>query len=138
MTTTRTTTRDPLNIVGSIIAEKYRIERLVGEGGFAVVYRAQHLIWNQPVAIKFFNGLSSAPVDQRENFKAQFIQEGALLTELSSQTASIVQARDVGTYTSPDGQWMPYIVLEWLDGLTLDALLERERVDGLAPWNIEQ
>ena len=38
------TTQDPLGIVGSIIAEKYRIERLVGEGGFAVVYRAQHTI----------------------------------------------------------------------------------------------
>jgi len=132
------TTRDPLSIVGSTIAEKYRIERLVGEGGFAVVYRAQHTIWNQPVAIKFFNGLSSAPVDQREEFKNQFIQEGALLTELSSQTASIVQARDVGTYTSPDGQWMPYMVLEWLDGLALDELLERERTSGMGPWNIEQ
>ena len=132
------TTRDPLSIVGSTIAEKYRIERLVGEGGFAVVYRAQHTIWNQPVAIKFFNGLSSAPVDQREEFKNQFIQEGALLTELSSHTASIVQARDVGEYTSPFGQWMPYMVLEWLDGVALDELLERERAGGLGPWNIEQ
>jgi len=132
------TTRDPLNIVGSTVAEKYRIERLVGEGGFAVVYRAQHTIWNQPVAIKFFNGLSSAPVEQREEFKNQFIQEGALLTELSSQTASIVQARDVGEYTSPFGQWMPYMVLEWLDGLALDELLERERVSGVGPWTIEQ
>jgi eukaryotic-like serine/threonine-protein kinase len=102
------------------------------------VYRAQHTIWNQPVAIKFFNGLSSAPVDQREEFKNQFIQEGALLTELSSHTASIVQARDVGTYTSPDGQWMPYMVLEWLDGVALDELLERERTLGTGPWNIEQ
>src|SRR4051812_16134226 len=132
------TTRDPLNIVGSTVAEKYRIERLVGEGGFAVVYRAQNTIWNQPVAIKFFNGLSSAPVDQREEFKNQFIQEGALLTELSSQTASIVQARDVGEYTSPYGQWMPYMVLEWLDGVALDELLERERLSGVGPWNIEQ
>ena len=132
------TTKDPLSIVGSTIAEKYRIERLVGEGGFAVVYRAQHTIWNQPVAIKFFNGLSSAPVEQRDEFKNQFIQEGALLTELSSQTASIVQARDVGTYTSPHGQWMPYMVLEWLDGLALDELLERERAQGLGPWGIEQ
>ncbi|MEI9936400.1 MAG: bifunctional serine/threonine-protein kinase/formylglycine-generating enzyme family protein [Pseudomonadota bacterium] len=131
-------TRDPLSIVGSTIAEKYRIERLVGEGGFAVVYRAQHTIWNQPVAIKFFNGLSSAPVDQREELKNQFIQEGALLTELSSQTASIVQARDVGEYTSPHGQWMPYMVLEWLDGLALDELLERERIARAGPWNIEQ
>jgi eukaryotic-like serine/threonine-protein kinase len=131
-------TRDPIGIVGITIAEKYRIERLVGEGGFAVVYRAQHTIWNQPVAIKFFNGLSAAPVDQRDQFKDQFIQEGALLTELSSQTASIVQARDVGTYTSPDGQWMPYMVLEWLDGVALDELLERERVANAAPWSVER
>ncbi len=131
-------TRDPIGIVGTTIAEKYRIERLVGEGGFAVVYRAQHTIWNQPVAIKFFNGLSAAPVEQRDQFKDQFIQEGALLTELSSQTASIVQARDVGTYTSPDGQWMPYMVLEWLDGVALDELLERERVAKAPPWSVEQ
>lgn len=107
--------KDPLGIAGQTIAEKYRIEKLVGEGGFAVVYRATHTIWNKPVAIKFFNGLSNAPVDQRDQFRDAFIQEGALLTELSSQTAGIVQARDVGTYTSPDGQWMPYMVLEWLE-----------------------
>jgi formylglycine-generating enzyme required for sulfatase activity len=126
--------RDPLRIVGTLVADKYRIEKLVGEGGFAVVYRAIHTIWNKPVAIKFFNGLSSAPVDQRDQFQQAFIQEGALLTELSSQTAAIVQARDVGTYTSPDGQWMPYMVLEWLDGLALDELLEQEKRTGLGPW----
>jgi formylglycine-generating enzyme required for sulfatase activity/serine/threonine protein kinase len=127
-------TRDPINIVGQIVAEKYRIEKLVGEGGFAVVYRAMHTIWNKPVAIKFFNGLSNAPIDQRDQFKDAFIQEGALLTELSSQTASIVQARDVGTYTSPDGFWMPYMVLEWLEGFALDELLERDRT----PWGLRE
>jgi formylglycine-generating enzyme required for sulfatase activity len=128
--------RDPLGIVGALVADKYRIEKLVGEGGFAVVYRATHTIWNKPVAIKFFNGLSSAPLDQRDQFQQAFIQEGALLTELSSHTAAIVQARDVGTYTSPDGQWMPYMVLEWLEGLALDELLEREKRAGLPPWSL--
>jgi serine/threonine protein kinase len=121
------TDRDPLQIVGQLIADKYRIERLVGEGGFAVVYRAEHTIWNKPVAIKFFSGLSSTPVEQREHFQRAFIQEGALLTELSSQTAGIVQARDIGTYTAPDGSWIPFMVLEWLDGRSLDTLLEYER-----------
>jgi eukaryotic-like serine/threonine-protein kinase len=130
--------KDPLGIAGQTIAEKYRIEKLVGEGGFAVVYRAIHTIWNKPVAIKFFNGLSNAPLDQREQFKEAFIQEGALLTELSSQTAGIVQARDVGTYTSPDGQWMPYMVLEWLEGKPLDELLDHERAAGLAPWGMDE
>jgi eukaryotic-like serine/threonine-protein kinase len=132
------TAKDPLGIAGHTIAEKYRIEKLVGEGGFAVVYRAIHTIWNKPVAIKFFNGLSNAPMDQREQFKDAFIQEGALLTELSSQTAAIVQARDVGTYTSPDGQWMPYMVLEWLEGKPLDELLDGERALGAPVWDLAQ
>jgi len=130
--------KDPLGIAGQTIAEKYRIEKLVGEGGFAVVYRAIHTIWNKPVAIKFFNGLSSAPVDQRDQFRDAFIQEGALLTELSSQTAGIVQARDVGTYTSPDGQWMPYMVLEWLEGKPLDELIDTERAAGFGIWSIAE
>jgi len=130
--------KDPLGIAGQTIAEKYRIEKLVGEGGFAVVYRATHTIWNKPVAIKFFNGLSNAPVDQRDQFRDAFIQEGALLTELSSHTAGIVQARDVGTYTSPDGQWMPYMVLEWLEGKPLDELLENERAAGMPAWGLPE
>src|SRR6476620_1658379 len=130
--------RDPLGIAGQTIVEKYRIEKLVGEGGFAVVYRAQHTIWNKPVAIKFFNGLSNAPVDQREQFHQAFIQEGALLTELSSYTAGIVQARDVGTFTTPDGHWMPYMVLEWLDGASLEDLMERDRAAGRPPFTVGQ
>ncbi|RYZ02764.1 MAG: protein kinase [Myxococcales bacterium] len=130
--------RDPLGIAGQTIVDKYRIEKLVGEGGFAVVYRAMHTIWNKPVAIKFFNGLSSAPMDQRDQFRDAFIQEGALLTELSSQTAGIVQARDVGEYTTPNGQWMPYMVLEWLEGKALDELLETERTAGLPPWSLPE
>ena len=98
--------KDPLNLSGQLVAEKYRIEHLVGEGGFAVVYRAEHTIWKQPVAVKFFSGLSQAPAEYREELLQQFIQEGALLTELSSQTAGIVQARDIGAYTTSAGQWM--------------------------------
>lgn len=53
--------KDPLNISGQVVAGKYRIEHLAGEGGFAVVYVAEHTIWKQPVAVKFFSGLSQAP-----------------------------------------------------------------------------
>jgi hypothetical protein len=34
-----------------------------------------------------------------------------------------VQARDIGTLTTPGGAWLPYMVLEWLDGKTLEAFL---------------
>lgn len=125
--------KDPLNISGQVVAEKYRIEQMVGEGGFAVVYLAEHTIWKQPVAVKFFSGLSQAPAESRDELLRQFIQEGALLTELSSQTAGIVQARDVGAYTTAEGQWLPFMVLEWLDGSPLDAILAQEQRLG-HPW----
>jgi serine/threonine protein kinase len=125
--------KDPLNISGQVVAGKYRIEHLAGEGGFAVVYVAEHTIWKQPVAVKFFSGLSQAPAEYREELLQQFFQEGALLTELSSQTAGIVQARDVGAYTTPAGQWLPFMVLEWLDGTPLDAILAEDQRLG-QPW----
>jgi serine/threonine protein kinase len=128
---------DPLKISGQLVAEKYRIEHLVGEGGFAVVYLAEHTIWKQPVAVKFFSGLSQAPAEHREELLHQFIQEGALLTELSSQSAGIVQARDVGACTTPSGQWVPYMVLEWLDGTSLEAILQQDQRQGLA-WTEEE
>lgn len=131
------TERDPLGLAGHVIAEKYRVERLVGEGGFAVVYRAMHTIWNKPVAIKFFSGLSSAPVEMRESLQQAFIQEGALLTDLSSQTAGIVQARDVGACTTPSGQWAPYMVLEWLEGKSLEDVLLQDKLQGL-PWTVPE
>ncbi len=127
------TDHDPLGLTGELIDEKYRIEHLVGEGGFAVVYRAKHVIWDRPVAVKFFNGLSRVPNSYRETLQQQFVAEGALLTELSVQSSGIVQARDIGFYTSPDGQWIPYMVLEWLEGSSLEAILEQDRRQGL-PW----
>jgi serine/threonine protein kinase len=125
--------KDPLHIAGQVVAEKYRIEHLAGEGGFAMVYVAEHTIWKQPVAVKFFSGLSQAPAEYRDELLQQFFQEGALLTELSSQTAGIVQARDVGAYTTPAGQWLPFMVLEWLDGTPLDAILAEDQRLG-RPW----
>jgi formylglycine-generating enzyme required for sulfatase activity len=129
---------DPIGIVGKIVSEKYRIERFVAEGGFSVVYRALHVIWNRPVAIKFFSALSLTSGHQRQELERAFINEGALLTELSSQTTAIVQARDVGSITMANKQWLPYLVLEWVDGKALDEILEGEQARQEAPWSLEQ
>src|SRR6476659_1002140 len=117
------TIEDPLALVGTTIDDKYVVEAVVGEGGFAVVYRAMHKLWQKPVAIKCFKTLMDASPALREKLLKDFVQEGALLTELSARSASIVQARDIGTLTNKDGAWMPYMVLEWLEGKTLDELI---------------
>ncbi len=116
-------TTDRFGLVGTVVADKYAIERMVGEGGFGVVYRAKHQIWDEPVAVKCFTALSNAPVEMRDELLDQFVQEGKLLTALSSRTTGIVQARDIGTLTTPNGVWLPYMVLEWLDGQPLEDFL---------------
>ncbi|MCB9756460.1 MAG: SUMF1/EgtB/PvdO family nonheme iron enzyme [Myxococcales bacterium] len=110
-------------LLGQVIADKYLVEELVGEGGFGVVFRARHQIWDQPVALKCFTALSNAPMALREALLEQFVQEGKIMGALSSRSAAIVQARDIGTLTTPDGCWLPYMVLEWLQGRSLDAML---------------
>jgi len=132
------TKEDPLGIVGQLVADKYRIERLVGEGGFAVVYRAEHVIWQHAVALKCFNALALVPSAQQRELEQAFINEGALLARLSSRTSAIVQAHDIGSLESADGRRVPFLVLEWVDGVTLDTVLEAERSSGAPPWSLEQ
>ncbi len=129
---------DPLQLVGTTIAEKYAVESVVGEGGFAIVYKATHLIWKRPVAIKAFKSMGTFSAKDRERLLEEFVREGALLAELSERSAAICQARDVGTITTPSGAWAPYMVLEWLEGVTLEKALEQERQAGLPPRTVAE
>jgi formylglycine-generating enzyme required for sulfatase activity len=129
---------DPFGICGTVIAEKYLVESVIGEGGFSIVYKAEHTIWKQPVALKCFKILANAPVDQRDKLLDGFVQEGKLMSRLSSRSASIVQARDVGTFTAADGSWIPYMVLEWLEGKPLDTVLWDERIAGMRPRELHE
>ena len=124
---------DPLDLVGTTVSDKYEIEQVVGEGGFAIVYRAKHKVWKRAVAIKVFRTMTNLAHERREQLVNAFIQEGTLLAELSERSAAICQARDVGMLMAPDGREMPYMVLEWLEGRTLEQVLERERNAGFPP-----
>ncbi|HEX4448312.1 MAG TPA: bifunctional serine/threonine-protein kinase/formylglycine-generating enzyme family protein, partial [Polyangiaceae bacterium] len=122
---------DTLKLVGRTIADKYAVESVVGEGGFATVYRAMHLIWKRPVALKVFKALGDFAEKDRQKLLDEFIQEGALLADLSARTAAIVQARDIGMLDADGAQGVPYMVLEWLEGATLEATLYDEKARGL-------
>ena len=124
---------DPLALVGTTIAEKYRVDAAVGEGGFAVVYKATHLVWQRPVALKVFRALGEVREEHREAIMQTFISEGRLLADLSERSAVFVQSRDVATLTTRDGQWMPYLVLEWLEGQTLEDFLYQRSESGQPP-----
>lgn len=124
---------DPLALVGTTVSDKYEIERVVGEGGFAVVYRATHKVWQRPVAIKVFRAMGDLPPDRREQLVKSFIQEGALLADLSERSAAICQARDVGVLRTRDQREIPYMVLEWLEGRSLEQVIEDEKAQHVPP-----
>ncbi|HKQ69969.1 MAG TPA: serine/threonine-protein kinase, partial [Polyangiaceae bacterium] len=134
------TTLDRLGLVGTTVSGKYDVEGVVDEGGFSLIYRAVHRIWKQPVALKCFKLGSRLAPEKRAALLDDFIREGALLSELSRRSAAIVQARDVGTLTTAGGEQIAYLVLEWLDGSSLEKMLKREGASSAgepfaAPWS---
>ncbi len=124
---------DPLALVGTTVAQKYDVERVVGEGGFALVYRAMHKVWQRPVAIKVFRAMGGLAPEPRALLIKSFIQEGALLADLSERSAAICQARDVGVLRTKDGQAYPYMVLEWLEGRSLEQVITDETAARMPP-----
>ncbi|AGP33676.1 serine/threonine-protein kinase [Sorangium cellulosum] len=116
--------------VGTTIEGRYRVDEVVGEGGFGVVYRGYHLGFDEAVAIKCLKLPTTMSTPQRETFLAAFIEEGRLLHRLSRASAGIVQALDVGASLSPTGVWTPYLVLEWLRGVPLNRDFEERRASG--------
>jgi eukaryotic-like serine/threonine-protein kinase len=122
---------DPFDIVGKRIGGgKYLVTDVVDNTTFSVVYRATHVVWARRVAIKVFHVGADATADARAELLASFVREGALLAELSETCSAICQARDIGALKMPDGGRVPYMVLEWLDGESLEASISRERKTG--------
>jgi serine/threonine protein kinase len=105
--------KNPSFRVGATIAEKYVVERLVGEGGLGVVVAAKHLQLDQTVAIKYLRprALGSKGVAER------FLREARLAARMRSE--HVVHVYDVGTL--PDGA--PYMVMELLSGTDLGKQL---------------
>lgn len=119
---------DPFGWVGSVIDGKYRVDEVVGEGGFGVVYAGHHLGFDETIAIKCLKLDDAIPASKRSLFLKGFIAEGRILYRLSQHNPHIVRAIDVGAATSPTGTWTPYLVLEWVRGRPLsDDIEERAR-----------
>ncbi|MBW2524277.1 MAG: serine/threonine protein kinase, partial [Deltaproteobacteria bacterium] len=105
---------EPIN-AGDIIAEKYRLDQAVSEGGMGSVWRAQHLQLDAPVAIKFMHGKL---LDSPEAL-ARFEREAKASAQIRSPY--IVHVYDHGV---DDG--IPYIVMEYLEGEDLGGRLRRD------------
>ncbi|MBN8613617.1 MAG: protein kinase [Deltaproteobacteria bacterium] len=101
---------------GLVIANRFRLEALLGEGGMGQVYRATHLELGHPVAVKLVRpALATSPL-----LRARFEREARATSLLRSP--HIVSVYDYGC--TPGG--IPFLIMEYLDGQTLGGLLSQQ------------
>ncbi len=99
---------------GAILDNKYRIEGVIGRGGFGHVYRAHERLTGETVAIK---ELVPSFVDDREMVH-RFIQE-------ARATLRLTHTHIARTYTIFEDQGTYYLAMEYLPGGSLAERLER-------------
>ncbi|HKY37194.1 MAG TPA: protein kinase [Polyangiaceae bacterium] len=129
---------DAFGIVGAVIASTYHVESVVAEGGFGTVYRAHHGGFRAPVALKCLRLPPGLLPEARQRFLDSFRAEAELLFKLSASIQTVVRPLHVDAFTLPDGCFVPYMVLEWLEGSTLDALIRKRKRDGQAPFPVKK
>jgi serine/threonine protein kinase len=106
--------------LGQVLDEKYRLERLLGQGGMGAVYLATHLGTDRYVALKLI-----APQFMRnEEFVQRFQREARAAGRL--RHPNVVDVTDFG-FAQADGEPVAYLVMEYLDGCTLADVLKEEK-----------
>ncbi len=120
---------DSLGLIHTIFERKYRVDRLVVEGGFGIVYKAHHLALAVPVALKILRPALRADDDTFVELMSQFLEEANLLSRLRrSSVAAVMDAGVSSLGGAPAG--LPWMALEWMEGETLRAHLARRRGQG--------
>ena len=100
---------------GTVLAGKYRVDRLLGEGGMGWVVVATHLQLEQRVALKF---MRTSYVATSPDAVIRFLREARAAARIQSE--HVARVSDVGTLESG----APYLVMEYLEGRDLDSLLQ--------------
>ncbi|MFO0760598.1 MAG: serine/threonine-protein kinase [Byssovorax sp.] len=101
-------------VAGTVVADRFRLVRPLGQGGMGEVWLAHHLSLDIPCAIKFIFGEAASSPELR----ARFDREARAAAQLRS--ANVVQVLDNGVW-----QDAPYIAMELLEGEDLAQRLER-------------
>ena len=100
--------------MGELIADRYEVEKLVGRGGNSSVFKAHDTLLERNVALKILHEHHLEDEEYIERFKRE------ARTVAHSRHPNIVTVIDRG---ETDGR--PFIVFEYVDGHTLDELIDR-------------
>lgn len=101
---------------GEVLQGRYRIDRLLGEGGMSWVYRGHHLLLEQPVAIKVIKPLYADAEEARQHAE-QLRVEAAIMARLDHP--NLVRAFDMFAHGQ---EWV--LVLEMVEGRNLDQIAQ--------------
>lgn len=101
-------------LVGTIVADRYRIEELLGEGAMGAVYRAQHIHMQKLVALKVLHRETGANQEVVRRFEREAVAAGRVVHP------HVATAQDFGQLG--DGSF--YLVLEYVAGKSLRDVLE--------------
>lgn len=113
----------------TVIAGKYQLECIIGQGGFSAVYRGTHVAMGRPVAVKLLD--TSSVQDNSTKAIKRFEREARVISQL--QSPNTITVYDYGV----EGQLF-YLVMEFVDGQELrqvireQGALEPERAAKLA------
>jgi serine/threonine-protein kinase len=105
--------------IGTVLAGRYVIDEVIGEGGMATVYRAHSKLVDRPVAVKIMNPMLASDPIVRERFR----REARSAQKLAHP--NIIEIFDQGD--TEDGTC--YIVMELLRGESLAAVVQRGRLE---------
>jgi serine/threonine-protein kinase len=100
-----------------MVSGRYRLDRLLGEGGFALVWAATHVVTERRVALKFLKGVHASDAQLRQ----RFLREARTASALSH--ANVIVIHDV--FEDEHG---PVMVMDLLEGISLGQRLKRDRV----------
>ena len=105
------------NYLHKIIGERYEIQEIIGIGGMSVVYKAYDRVDDRIVAVKILKEEFMA----NEEFRMRFKNESKAIAMLSHP--NIVKVYDVSF-----GDLLQYIVMEYVEGITLKEYIDRQKV----------
>ena len=111
--------------VGKRLDGRYEIREIIGVGGMAVVYKAYDSIEDRVVAIKILKEEFAS----NEEFQRRFKNESKAIAVLSHP--NIVKVFDVSF-----GDLIQYIVMEYIEGITLKDVKEGRYILNCAPLNL--
>jgi serine/threonine-protein kinase len=103
-------------LAGSVVAGKYRIDRVLGRGGMGAVFSATNVTIGKRVALKFLTREAARDKSATERFQREAEAAGVIESE------HIVHVFDSGT--TEDG--LPFLVMELLAGEDLRTRLQRD------------